>query len=412
MIQTSNLGKRYCIYGHPFHRILETVTWKKSLHQEFWALRNLYLSIDQGASFGIIGPNGAGKSTFLKLLSGITRPSEGTLTVNGNVSSILELGTGFHPDFSGRSNVYLNCALQGYTREQTDALMPSILAFSELEHFIDLPIRMYSTGMYLRLAFAVATAVNPDVLIVDEALAVGDEHFRNKCMNRMNEFKQQGKTILMVSHDLATVRHFCSQVALFNQGRLIGCGAPDEILNQYLNMVHQDKTAAAPVRPATENPRWGTGEIQAERLILRNAAGQETALFDTNQPMVIEGIFNINKPTTGAVFGFLLYRSDGTYVHGSNHYWHKNPVRFDFPQAGEKVQVRCEYPELRLLPGEYYITVTCYNQFDGFPQAVDHWERAHRFAVSQRYTDQHGIFFMDSYWELERTHPGRDANDG
>ena len=199
MIETSNVGKCYRRYRNPFHRIYELCGWGSEWHEKFWALKNVYLDINRGSSFGIIGPNGAGKSTLLKLLSGITQPTEGSLKVDGSVASILELGTGFHPEFSGRSNVYLNCALQGYTREETDNLLPRIIQFSELEDFIDQPVRTYSTGMYLRLAFAVATTVDPDVLIVDEALAVGDERFRNKCLDKMNEFKAAGKTILFVS---------------------------------------------------------------------------------------------------------------------------------------------------------------------------------------------------------------------
>lgn len=403
MIETSDLGKCYRIYNHPFHRIREILPLGKTYHREFWALRNIYLSIDQGACFGIIGPNGAGKSTFLKLLSGITRPTEGSLQVNGTVSSILELGTGFHPDFSGRSNIFLNCALQGYTREETQELIPGIIEFSELEDFIDLPVRMYSSGMYLRLAFSVATAINPDILIVDEALAVGDEHFRNKCMNRMNDFKKMGKTILMVSHDLSTIRHFCSNVALFDHGKIVGCGTTDEILDLYLKMIHQDKTnAPSSLIDPSDNPRWGSGEIQTLQLVMRDQQGKETQVFDTSDKVVIDGIYEVKKPVKGAVFGYLIYRSDGTYVHGSNHFWHKKPKNYDFDTPGEKILVHCEYPSLPLLPGEYYITVTCYNQFDGFPQAVDHWERAHSFRISKRYTDQHGIFFMDSEWSLEK----------
>ncbi|MBD3267936.1 ATP-binding cassette domain-containing protein, partial [bacterium] len=394
-------GKCYRIYKNPLNRILETLPFAGTLHREFWAVKNLYLRIEQGSCFGIIGPNGAGKSTLLKLLSGISRPTEGTLHVEGTIASILELGTGFHPDFSGRSNVFLNCALQGYTREQTRGIMPQIIEFSELGDFIDLPVRMYSTGMYLRLAFAVATAVNPDILIVDEALAVGDEHFSNKCMNRMNEFKQQGKTILFVSHDLATIRHFCTQVALFDQGRLVASGTPDEVLHRYLDMIHKDKVTGRSVRvDASDSPRWGSGEVETLRIAMRDKNEQTTQIFDTNDRVIVDGIYRVNQAVKGVVFGYLIYRSDGAYVHGSNHYWHKNPKSYDFDSPGEEIHVRCVYPALPLLPGEYYITVTCYNQFEGFPQAVDHWERAFTFTISERFTDQHGMMYMDSEWEL------------
>jgi ABC-type polysaccharide/polyol phosphate transport system ATPase subunit len=403
MIETANLGKCYRIYNHPFHRVREALKLGKNLHREFWALKNIYLHISRGASFGIIGPNGAGKSTFLKLLSGITQPTEGTLTVNGTVASILELGAGFHHDFTGRSNVYLNCALQGYTHEDTNRILPEIIEFAELHDFIDQPVRMYSTGMYLRLAFSVATAVDPDILVVDEALSVGDEYFRNKCLDRMNEFKAKGKTILIVSHDLATIRHFCTHVALFDQGNLLAAGSPEEILDQYLEMAHKNRILHADQRSGSStSPRWGTGEVQVEQVYMRDANGQTTDVFDTNSPITITANFRVHRPVKGVVFGFLIFRSDGTYVNGSNHYWHDTPQIFHFENDGEIGQIQCEITRFPLLPGHYYITSCCYNNLEGFPQAVDHWERALTFTISERMTGQHGVIAMDTAWNLQR----------
>lgn len=401
IIETNNLGKRYRIYSQPFYRLFEWLPTQKTYHKDFWALKHVHLSVKKGSSFGIIGANGAGKSTLLKLLSGITHPTEGSLAVMGTVSSILELGTGFHPDFTGRNNVYLNCALQGYTRDETDALVPGIIEFSELHEFIDLPVRMYSTGMYLRLAFAVATAVDPDILIVDEALSVGDEHFRNKCLDRMNEFKKKGKTILFVSHDLATVRFFCSQVALLDHGTVRAVGRPDEILDQYLEMTHQDKIKQnSSSIQQNGSPRWGAGSIQVERVVMKDRQYRPQSVFDTNQSIVIDAEFVVNRPEQGVVFGYQIFRSDGTYVHGSNHFWHPQRLALDFPQPGRHGVIRCDIPSLPLLPGEYYLTLCCYKDFDGFPQPVDHWERVTTFVVSERSTDQHGIFAMDTHWSL------------
>ncbi len=361
------------------------------------------MNIPRGASYGIIGPNGAGKSTLLKLLSGITRPTEGSLTVEGTVASILELGAGFHPDFTGRSNIYLNCALQGYTREETSALIPEILEFAELEDFIDRPVRTYSTGMYLRLAFSVATAVNPDVLIVDEALAVGDEYFRNKCLDRMNEFKAKGKTILIVSHDLATIRHFCSHVTLIDQGKILASGSPEEILDHYLEMAHKNRILKSNTRSGTStSPRWGTGEILIDDVRMTDHEGQPSDISDTNASVTLTASFKVYKPVKGVVFGFLIFRTDGTYVNGSNHYWRDDPQIFDFELEGEKGSIICEIPNLPLLPGHYYVTSCCYNSLEGFPQAVDHWERAYSFTISERTTGQHGVIAMDTIWRLAR----------
>lgn len=408
MIELHDLGKCYHIYQNPLNRLLDRLGIGTTKRETFWALRNLYLNINSGDCFGIVGPNGAGKSTLLKLLSGITKPTEGSIHVDGSVASILELGTGFHHEFSGRNNVFLNCALQGYTREETEALLPEIISFSELEEFIDQPVRTYSTGMVLRLAFSVATAVDPDILIVDEGLSVGDEHFRNKCLDRMNDFKRRGRTIILVSHDLATVRHFCSHVALLDHGRMVASGTPDEVLDHYLEMVHKNKGHQEEL-PAT-TPRWGSGELVTRRVVMKKASGQESMVFDAGDPVVVEAICHIKKPVKGVVFGYQIYRSDGTYVHGSNHYWHDDSHVYDFDQAAEDVLIRCEWPRLPLLRGEYYLTLCCYNQFDGNPQAIDHWERACAFSISERYTDQHGIFAMDSHWQRLPVTTGEPQN--
>lgn len=399
MILAQNLGKSYRNYRHPAYRLLAMLGRDGHFCHDFWALRHVNLYIEKGTTFGIIGHNGAGKSTILKLLSGITKPTEGSLNVNGTVASILELGTGFHRDFSGRNNVFLNCALQGYTRHETERLIPEIIDFSELEEFIDLPVRTYSTGMYLRLAFAVATAVDPDILIIDEALSVGDEHFRNKCLARMNEFKAEGKTIVFVSHDLATVRHFCSRVALMSQGSLITIGAPEDVLDHYLELVHQPKVAEQKNKPKSfGSPRWGSGEVRIESVELKNQDRKPISVIDTNEHVFVDVKYHVHSPVKGLVFGLQIFRTDGTYVHGSNHYWHDQSMLFDFEQADTTGQLTCEIPDFPLLPGEYYLTFCCYNQYEGFPQAVDHWERAITFTVSERMMAQHGIIALKTIW--------------
>lgn len=399
-IEVSNAGKRYPVYAHPLQRARAALRIGNPPRRDVWALRRVNLSIERGACFGIIGPNGAGKSTLLKLLTGISQPTEGRVAVNGSVSSILELGVGFHPDFSGRDNVFLNCALHGLTRDETASMLPGIIEFSELEDFIDLPVRVYSTGMTLRLGFSVATAVDPDILIVDEALAVGDEHFRLKCLNRMNEFKRRGKTVVLVSHDLATVRNFCGRVALLDRGTLTAQGTPGEILDRYLEMAHRDKIEGPKVESAA--PRWGSGEILIERASVLGADGNETRLLETGGRAAVEIRFTVQRPVKGAVFGCQIYRCDGTYINGSNHHWHPNPQILDFEEPGETGAARCVYPALPLLPSEYYVTVCCYNHNLAFPQAIDHWERAVSFSVGDRAAGQHGAVAMDTEWELRR----------
>ncbi|MDP8245211.1 MAG: ABC transporter ATP-binding protein [Candidatus Hinthialibacter antarcticus] len=403
MIEVVNAGKQYRLYDRPVYRAIEAVGLRRKLHREFWALRNVYLSIDQGACFGVVGRNGAGKSTLLKLISGITKATEGSVTVHGSVSSILELGAGFHHGFTGRDNVFLNCALQGYTRQEAERLLPQIVEFAELGDFIDQQVRTYSTGMVLRLAFAVATSVNPDILIIDEALAVGDERFRAKCMQRIQEFKSNGKTILFVSHDLATVRHLCSHVALLNEGQLVATGRPEEVLDQYLELAHKDQVRETDApRGAFGRPRWGSGEIQFETVAVSSVDGVAGSVFDTNRAFSVQMDYVVKTPIEDAVFGCQFYRSDGTYLNGSNHFWHDQPQSFSFQQAGEQGSVICQIPCLPLLPGDYYLSVCCYSLRDGVPQAIDHWERAHEFTISERVSDQHGVIAFETNWTLNR----------
>ena len=230
---------------------------------------------------------------------------------------------------------------------------------------------------------------------------VGDEQLRHKCLERMNQFKKHGKTILLVSHDLSTVRHFCSRVALLDHGKLLSAGTPDEVLDHYLEMVHKAELRTAQQETSTgQSIRWGSGEVQVDWVRMCRQNGDVTSVFDTNDALWIDAGFTVRNPVQGVVFGYQIFRSDGTYVHGSNHFWHRESIAYRFDQIGQQGIIRCAIPRLPLLKGHYYLTLCCYNQFDVHPQAVDHWERVCSFSVTERYTDQHGIFWMDSHWEL------------
>jgi ABC-2 type transport system ATP-binding protein len=206
---------------------------KKNVIDSFWALQDISFQIKKGETFGIIGPNGSGKSTLLKILAGVTKPSKGEFKLDGVIAPLIELGAGFHPEMTGRENIFLNSIILGATREQTAPKIQSIIEFSEIADFIDQPVKHYSSGMYMRLAFAVAIHTDFDVLLVDEILAVGDEKFQKKCYNKMKEFKEQGKTIVLVSHSLATVRSFCDKAAYIKFGQLIASGDSADVTKIY-----------------------------------------------------------------------------------------------------------------------------------------------------------------------------------
>ncbi len=237
-IEVTNLSKCYKIYTHPVDRILDWLTPSSQRHsRDFWALRNLSFTVAKGAAVGIIGANGAGKSTLLKIIAGTTRATSGYVRVEGKVAALLELGMGFHPEFTGRQNIKLNGKLLGLGDDELEEKIPQIVAFSELGDFIDQPLRTYSSGMFVRLGFAVVASVEPDILIVDEALSVGDTHFQQKCIRRIREFHEQGTTLLFVSHDPGAVKTLCREAILLDEGEIVSRGAPDEILDHYNALV-------------------------------------------------------------------------------------------------------------------------------------------------------------------------------
>jgi ABC-type polysaccharide/polyol phosphate transport system ATPase subunit len=240
VISVQNLSKSYKMYRSPTDRIKEFLhPGKKSFHQKFWALREVSFDIEKGTTFGIIGQNGSGKSTLLQLISGIIRPTNGSVTVNGRISALLELGAGFHRDFSGRENVFMQGALMGIDRKEMEKNFDSIQEFADIGEFIDQPVKTYSSGMYVRLAFATAVNIDPDILIIDEVLAVGDDMFRRRCFRRLEEFQEKGKTVLFVSHSLPTVTNICSNSLLLDKGELVEIGNPKHISNIYSKLISE-----------------------------------------------------------------------------------------------------------------------------------------------------------------------------
>ncbi|MBP7864339.1 MAG: ABC transporter ATP-binding protein [Acidobacteria bacterium] len=236
VIEIRDAGKKYNVYKRPTDRLKEMACLGRlHRHQELWALRGVSLSVTPGETLGFVGSNGAGKSTLLKLITGISRPSEGDITVRGRISALMELGAGFHTEFTGRENIYMNCSILGMSRKEIDERLDDIIAFSELGEFIDRPIRIYSTGMFMRLGFSVAVFTEPDILIIDEILAVGDEYFQSKCFRKIREFRDKGKTILFVSHSINSVRGLCRRALWLDGGRVVADGDSVDVTNRYLN---------------------------------------------------------------------------------------------------------------------------------------------------------------------------------
>ncbi|HEU4886874.1 MAG TPA: polysaccharide ABC transporter ATP-binding protein [Thermoanaerobaculia bacterium] len=268
-VQAVDLSKRYDVYRRPVDRLIELFT-RRRRHDVFPALESVSFDVKKGETIGIIGQNGAGKSTLLKLLCGVTRPSSGTLQTHGTIASILELGTGFHPEFTGRDNAALNAAILGLSASEIRERLPAILEFSELGSFLDRPVKTYSSGMYMRLAFSVAVNVNPDILVIDEALAVGDGHFQKKCIEKIREFQQEGKTILFCSHALYYISSICSRALWLDQGRVMHYGPSLDVVHDYETFLRERDRE----RPATSPHAAETGTpVRLREIVVCDSAG-------------------------------------------------------------------------------------------------------------------------------------------
>lgn len=297
-IKVTNVSKFYKLYEKPIDRLKETLhPAKKKYHREFYALRDISFEINKGETVGIVGKNGSGKSTLLKMITGLTTPSAGEIKVSGKVSALLELGTGFNPELTGLENIYLNGIIMGYSKEEINSRIKSILDFAEIGDFINQPVKMYSSGMFARLAFAVAINVEPDILIVDEALAVGDMRFQAKCFNKFKELKEMGITILFVSHDVYSVRNFCDRAVWINEGRLEQIGATLDVTASYIEYMSREQTPVVldnisenkKVEETSFNPinRWGSHVGLIKSAFLYNYKSQPTELLETKEPFTV-----------------------------------------------------------------------------------------------------------------------------
>ena len=355
----------------------------------FWALRDINFKIHQGQTVGVIGPNGSGKSSLLGLIAQTMVPTEGEVRTTGRISALLELGAGFHPDLSGRENIYLNAAILGIPREDIRRRFDHIVDFAELREFIDMPVKHYSSGMYVRLAFSVAVEMNPDILLIDEVLAVGDTSFQGKCLDRIRQFQKKGKTILFVSHALETVEEFCSDVLLIHEGRLIMQGNPSDVIFTYLKQYM--------VRIGMLNvEEHGTREVEMRSIRLLDAMGAETATFNTGSAMTIEIGYHAHRRIEQPVFGFNIKTGNGFYVFGSNTQIAKVPIAVI--EGDGRVRLRIE--PLTLKQGRFFLSLAVHS-WDHKIQ-YHRQEDLHPFLIKDAGADK-GVFQLNCAWEHQPT---------
>lgn len=383
-VELAGLGKAYKRYPSRWARLGEWLRPGTVRHELQWVLRGLDLRVPAGQALGVIGRNGAGKSTLLKMITGTSTPTEGAVRVHGRMAALLELGMGFHPDFTGRQNAWMAAQLLGLAREEIEQAMPGIEAFAEIGRYMEEPVRTYSSGMQVRLAFSVATALRPDVLIVDEALAVGDVYFQHKCFSRIREFRAQGTTLLFVSHDPGAIKSLCDRAVLLDGGRIVADDAPDQVLDLYNALVAERENRgfeaeAAPVGQRAVGVRSGDGRAQLLEVGLHNAAGA-ARVFVAGEALELRIRLRKNAPLPDLTAGFLVRDRLGNDVFGTNT-WHVPAQGLqELPPGGEAL-LSWRVPELNLGPGSYTVSVALHGDMTHVEDSYDWWDKAALFEV-------------------------------
>lgn len=357
-IKVDNLSKCYQIYDNPRDRLKQMLMrGRRKYYREFWALRNLSFEVKKGEAVGIIGRNGSGKSTLLQLICGTLSPTSGSVQTEGRIAALLELGSGFNPEFTGRENVYMNSAVLGLNLAEIDACYDKIVAFADIGDFIEQPVKTYSSGMFVRLAFAVAVHVQPDILVVDEALSVGDIAFRNKCMEAIQKLMACGVTVLFVTHDLGTLQLLCSRVFWLSYGELLASGDPVRIAQDYYTSTLPATTDEISRHKDLIPPQQQTGKAQFLELCL---LGGVDGLFTLNQSLRISFVLRAQDALPKLVFAVSIYRSDGDWLLGQTSC--DAGVVWDPIEAGRSCSGFLDLQPLSLAPGDYLIAFAAYNQ--------------------------------------------------
>lgn len=459
VVRANALSKRFDIYLNDRSRLYEFFG-NRTHHTEHWALRDVSFEVRRGRSFGIVGPNGAGKSTLLKIIGGITRPSEGNLEIRASLSTLLDLGLGFHQDFTGRQNIRLNCSLLGMSDKEIEDRIPDIIGFAELGDFIDLPVRTYSAGMNLRLGFAIAAHADSDIFLVDEVLAVGDQYFQRRCIRKIEEFLEAGRTIILVSHDLHAVRSLCDEALWLDRGRVRALGSARDVVDDYLD-IERERAAGGrsrTVRPFAPNTTsraappplvrsmatvldpeltnaiergcllpeatqlWnehveteaydindgdtpivqGSGEVRVLSVRILDGQGRPRTRFRTGDDLVVAVTFRTTELVERPIFGVALFRSDGVYIHGPN-------TRYDNVLDGDYHGIYTfwiAWRDLPLLRGRYRLSIAVFDKNHLKPHV---WHnQLHDVEIASDLED-HGTVMLQHGWGLITHVDGRNG---
>jgi len=428
-IRFEGVSKRFTIH-HERARLLQDLFLsafrQRGWREEFWALRDVTFAVAPGEALGVIGANGSGKSTLLKLATRLLTPTSGRVAVEGRVAALLELGAGFHPELSGRDNVYLNASILGIPRRRVDERFADIVAFAGLERFVDTPVKRYSSGMQARLGFAVAVHVDPDVLLLDEVLAVGDLQFQERCLERIRALHAAGRTVLLVSHDLEAVQALCTRALWLHDGAVRALGTPGEVVAAYRQALrgatgaralgspapengpaHAAGAAAPPVRlppAAPRGRRWGSGEVRLVGVDLLDAAGLPTHRFTTGGPLAVRLRYQAARRVRRPVFGIAIYGGEAQLC-GPNTRVDRVPI--DAVEGAGEIVYRVE--ALPLLAGTYTLSAAVYDERELHP--FDHHHQVYPFqVVSADGVERYGLVELAGTWSYQPSAVGGQAS--
>jgi len=358
LVLVQNVSKLYRLYRRPADRLRELLPGVAPAHRDFWALRDISFEVERGETLGLVGPNGCGKSTLLQMVSGILQPTTGRVVTRGRIAALLELGAGFNPEFSGRENVYLNGEIMGLSRGEIDRAMPSIESFAEIGEFMERPVKEYSSGMYVRLAFSTAIHVDPEILIVDEALAVGDAVFANRCVRKFQELRDRKITVLFVSHDLGLVKQLSDRAILLLGGRIEAAGAPNDVINRYIGLVLEKQAPETRQELLRSSFRHGDGTSEIVGIQMLNARGEETTSIASGEPVTVRVQARFHRAVSDPMVGILVRTRIGMDVYGTNtRIEHTELGDFD---AGQLLEVDFGI-ECWLTPQQYTLTAATQN---------------------------------------------------
>jgi ABC-2 type transport system ATP-binding protein len=388
-ITVEDVSKRFRLYKERNQSLKAALMrGKRASYDEFWALRNVSFDIPTGSTFGLIGENGSGKSTLLKCIARILRPDTGRVAVDGSMAALLELGSGFHPEMSGRENVYLNGSILGMKKAEIDRKFDAIVDFAGIEQFIDQPVKNYSSGMYVRLGFSVAINIDPDILLVDEVLAVGDAMFQDKCMEKFAEFRRAGKTVVIVSHAMGSMRTLCDNVAWLRHGELIEVGPSNDVVDTYVDEGHVER-----VEMADGSTRWGSGEARLTKVELLDADGSPTTRAYPGDAVTFRMHFDTSRPIDKPVFGLALETIEGVYVWAH----HSRDGNFVPDRIEGTGSIDLTVPSLPLQAGTYDLNASIVDYTT--THTYDFRRSCHRFDVLSRAPHESGgVVVLGGRW--------------